>query len=192
MKARTKMLLTTIASIAFAISIATLGFTAEVFVPVTPNKKVSSKDKVKIKKVVTEEKVVETVYSLPKEQERLADLIAKRDALNTMIAEQEALLAKIQTEVDKVELFTSPEPDFSYSVDKGTVTFADKSTGDIDAWSWNFGDGTTSEVQNPKHTYKVNGDFTVTLTVTAPDGLSYTVSNIIQISGLLSEVLPVE
>ena len=35
------------------------------------------------------------------------------------------------------------------------------------AWNWNFGDGTSSSLQNPKHTYNSYGLFRVTLTVTA-------------------------
>ncbi len=34
------------------------------------------------------------------------------------------------------------------------------------SWSWNFGDGTTSTLQNPTHAYSVNGTYTVTLTAT--------------------------
>lgn len=33
------------------------------------------------------------------------------------------------------------------------------------SWSWDFGDGTTSTLQNPQHTYTTNGNYTVTLTV---------------------------
>jgi flagellin-like protein len=50
-----------------------------------------------------------------------------------------------------------------------SVTFADTSTkgdGTINQWSWNFGDGQTSSVQNPSHSYATLGAKTVTLTVT--------------------------
>ena len=42
--------------------------------------------------------------------------------------------------------------------------FTDQSLG-ADSWSWNFGDGTTSTLQNPTHTYASVGTFMVTLTV---------------------------
>lgn len=34
-------------------------------------------------------------------------------------------------------------------------------------WSWDFGDGNTSTLQNPNHTYTANGTYSVCLTVTA-------------------------
>jgi gliding motility-associated-like protein len=43
-------------------------------------------------------------------------------------------------------------------------TFTDQSIG-ADTWSWNFGDGGTSTLQNPVHTYASTGVFNVTLTV---------------------------
>ncbi|HBG71104.1 MAG: hypothetical protein A2W93_02630 [Bacteroidetes bacterium GWF2_43_63] len=45
------------------------------------------------------------------------------------------------------------------------VNFTDQSPGNIQSWSWDFGDGTTSGVQNPDHTYDA-GTFSVSLTVT--------------------------
>lgn len=46
-----------------------------------------------------------------------------------------------------------------------TVKFTDKSTGSPTKWSWNFGDKYTSTKNNPVHTYKKAGKYTVTLTV---------------------------
>ncbi|MFN7976202.1 MAG: FG-GAP-like repeat-containing protein [Acidobacteriota bacterium] len=46
------------------------------------------------------------------------------------------------------------------------VTFTDLSSGSPSSWSWDFGDGTTSNVQSPAHTYAAPGLFTVSLTVT--------------------------
>jgi len=50
------------------------------------------------------------------------------------------------------------------------VSFVDNSTGNPTAWSWSFGDGTTSGDQNPVHTYTSTGTYTVTLTVTNAAG----------------------
>jgi len=55
----------------------------------------------------------------------------------------------------------------------GPVSFTDMSTpsGDITFWYWTFGDGSTSNDQNPTHTYAA-GYFTVTLTVSSGNGSS--------------------
>lgn len=52
-----------------------------------------------------------------------------------------------------------------------TVTFMNRSTGSYDAARWDFGDGFTSTVQNPSHTYAAAGTFTVTLTVSGTGGV---------------------
>ncbi len=46
-----------------------------------------------------------------------------------------------------------------------TVEFTDCSEGDPSLWHWNFGDGSTSNSENPRHTYYEAGTYTVTLTV---------------------------
>ncbi len=45
-----------------------------------------------------------------------------------------------------------------------TVQFTDLSTNSPTSWSWNFGDGDTSAVQNPSHIYSSGGMYTVSLT----------------------------
>ena len=52
------------------------------------------------------------------------------------------------------------------------VTFTDLSTGDIDTYKWYFGDGDSSDIQNPQHEYQFPGNFTVTLEVSGPGGSS--------------------
>ena len=47
-----------------------------------------------------------------------------------------------------------------------TVSFTDLSTGNPETWSWDFGDGGTSTVQNPTYEYTAVGTYTVALTVT--------------------------
>jgi PKD repeat protein len=47
--------------------------------------------------------------------------------------------------------------------------FIDFSLGDINAWIWDFGDGTTSTAQNPTHTYATEGVYVVSLTVISDD-----------------------
>ena len=48
------------------------------------------------------------------------------------------------------------------------VTFTDLSTGGVDAWNWDFGDGQMSNEQNPVHTYDAGGIYTVTLDANSP------------------------
>lgn len=53
-----------------------------------------------------------------------------------------------------------------------TIDFTNQSTGDT-SWSWDFGDGTTSEEQNPTKIYAASGDYVVRLTVTGPGGTDF-------------------
>jgi PKD repeat protein len=62
-----------------------------------------------------------------------------------------------------------------------TVTFNNTST-NATSWLWIFGDGTSSSVENPIHTYTIFGDISVSLTATGPAG-SNTINKIIHISG---------
>jgi len=59
--------------------------------------------------------------------------------------------------------------DFTASPTSGTlpltVTFTNLSSGDYTMSLWNFGDGITSTLTNPTHTYTTTGTYTVTLTV---------------------------
>lgn len=68
------------------------------------------------------------------------------------------------------------------------VQFTDLSTGNPTSWSWNFGDGNTTNatVKNPLHTYTISGNFTVTLTATNAGG-----SNATTREGYISVITPV-
>ncbi|MCB2195761.1 MAG: PKD domain-containing protein [Bacteroidetes bacterium] len=43
------------------------------------------------------------------------------------------------------------------------VNFTDISQNNPTGWNWDFGDNSTSETQNPSHTYKLAGNYTVSL-----------------------------
>jgi PKD repeat protein len=46
------------------------------------------------------------------------------------------------------------------------VQFTDATFGGATAWTWNFGDGDTSTLQNPSHAYAAAGTYTVMMTAT--------------------------
>ncbi len=74
------------------------------------------------------------------------------------------------------------------SVCAGTaVTFTDKSLDSgkvIKSWIWKFGDGTTSTLQNPVHTYTTPGIDTVSLTSVSSSGCQSTTQQYIKINNL--------
>lgn len=54
-----------------------------------------------------------------------------------------------------------------------TISFTDASvpnSGTINTWNWDFGDVTTSNLQNPTHSYAATGSYTVSLTVITDKG----------------------
>ena len=71
--------------------------------------------------------------------------------------------------------------DFSANVTSGdaplTVAFTDNSTShdNITGWSWAFGDGNVSSLQNPVHTYASPGTYTVSLTASNSCGSNHTI-----------------
>lgn len=67
------------------------------------------------------------------------------------------------------EIPPPPQADFSLNRTQGIAPFpvelTDRSTGSVDAWLWDFGDGTTSSEQHPVHVYQDPGVYTISLTV---------------------------
>ncbi len=64
---------------------------------------------------------------------------------------------------------STPIPDFTVDDSTsctGIVQFMDLSTNGPISWKWDFGDGSSSSLQNPDHTYLINGVYSVKLTVT--------------------------
>lgn len=55
------------------------------------------------------------------------------------------------------------------------VNFTSTTTGAV-SYAWTFGDGGTSNVANPSHTYTTTGFYTVTLTVTSANGCTETIT----------------
>ncbi len=68
----------------------------------------------------------------------------------------------------------APEAAFSSNIDQtcnGIVQFSDESINIPQTWTWDFGDGTTSEEQNPFHVYETEGIYTVSLEVSNELGM---------------------
>jgi PKD repeat protein len=81
------------------------------------------------------------------------------------------------TQENFIIIYPQQTPAFSASDSSGcppfTVTFGSL-TANATGWAWDFGDGNTSALQNPTHTYQDTGSYDVTLTFTAANGCTYT------------------
>jgi PKD repeat protein len=69
-----------------------------------------------------------------------------------------------------------------------TVAFTDVSTSSspntIVSWAWNFGDNSSSNVQNPVHTYSAAGTYNVCLTITTSNGCTNTMCRNVTVGNL--------
>jgi uncharacterized repeat protein (TIGR01451 family) len=76
----------------------------------------------------------------------------------------------------------APVADFTANPTNGPaplmVVFTDASSGTITNRLWNFGDGGTSALQNPSHTFNTAGVFNVSLSVFGPGGSNSTARSI--------------
>ncbi|KQC04859.1 MAG: hypothetical protein APR55_06180 [Methanolinea sp. SDB] len=66
----------------------------------------------------------------------------------------------------------------SYGSAPLTVNFTDMSFRDPATWSWDFGDGAGSILQNPNHTFMDPGTYQVTLTVSNMKGQNSAFKNV--------------
>ncbi|GEM_PF-6904508 len=78
------------------------------------------------------------------------------------------------TQASYITAAIAPVSEFSADVTSGAVplavNFTDQSTNSPTMWLWDFGDGNTSTVQNPTHTYVSVGTYNVTLNATNVGG----------------------
>jgi PKD repeat protein len=74
-----------------------------------------------------------------------------------------------------VTIYELPVADFAAVPTSGitplTVAFTNTSQGEFGTSLWAFGDGVTSTLHSPSHTYTIPGAYTVTLTVGGPGGV---------------------
>jgi hypothetical protein len=94
-----------------------------------------------------------------------------------------------ESDVETLYLKAPPTASFAYTPPAPTVgetvTFTSNSTdpnGFIVSRNWDFGDGTVGSGDTVTHTYATSGDFTVNLTVTDNDGLTYTTTKSITVN----------
>jgi gliding motility-associated-like protein len=80
------------------------------------------------------------------------------------------------TDPGTAEFTSDPTFPADLSLPGTQVQFTDLSFNAI-SWIWDFGDGGSSTLENPAHTYTQIGDFTVTLTIRNPDGCISQVSH---------------
>jgi len=74
-----------------------------------------------------------------------------------------------ETKPNYITVLALPDADF-YASDLNpcanvAINFSDNSTGTYDTWAWDFGDNSTSGLQNPSHTYTKAGTYNVSLTI---------------------------
>ncbi|MDX3581731.1 PQQ-dependent sugar dehydrogenase [Streptomyces europaeiscabiei] len=97
--------------------------------------------------------------------------------------DEHSALYRIENATDGHSPVAAAAADRTSGQAKLKVRFSSEGTGDQDGdaltYSWDFGDGGTSTVANPKHTYRTNGTYTAT--VTAKDTSGRTGSASVQI-----------
>lgn len=76
--------------------------------------------------------------------------------------------------------------DFTFVVNGTSVAFTNTSVGSGLNYYWEFGDGNTSTLQNPSHTYDCPDDMTVDLTVTDGNGCQLSTYDFVEVPGDLS------
>ncbi len=87
-------------------------------------------------------------------------------------------LTNTTTKTSYITVYNEPTADFTVDKSSGcfpaVIQFTDLSTTplgtNINSWKWDFGDGNTSNQQNPKYVYRSPGTYTVILTVGTDKG----------------------
>lgn len=92
----------------------------------------------------------------------------------------------IDTAIRQVQIHELPTAGFTAFDDcySANYPFVDQSTigtGTVDSWQWDFGDGSTSNQQNPTHTYADFGQWDATLIAVSDKGCSDTITQTVRL-----------
>lgn len=85
--------------------------------------------------------------------------------------------ADLETKINLINIQAGEPPTADFSATPLTgfaplnVQFNDTSAGNIENWTWTFGDGVVSSLQNPNHVYLNAGFYNVKLLVSGSDGI---------------------
>jgi PKD repeat protein len=81
----------------------------------------------------------------------------------TVCLESSSVCGSTQTCQDISVSCLAPETDFDFAQNELVFNFVDQSTSSPTEWLWDFGDGNTSSLPNPEHTYAEPGNYVVCL-----------------------------
>jgi endonuclease/exonuclease/phosphatase family metal-dependent hydrolase len=127
----------------------------------------------------------QTLFTFPAgSPDRQIDYVLYRDSGAWTVNHAEVLDEPIASDHRPIvyiyELGTLPTARFDELCTVLTCQFTDTSfdpDGSVIAWSWDFGDSTTSAAQDPSHVYQSEGTYSVSLTVTDNDNNTDTTSH---------------
>ncbi len=99
------------------------------------------------------------------------------------------------TQIGLITVYSQPVAIFNATPQPTNITqpeihFHDHSTGVIDNWTWTFGNGAGSSIQNPTYTYADTGSYSVQLIVSNVHGCTDTAIHMIIIDPILTCYIP--
>ena len=113
-------------------------------------------------------------------RKRLYDAASKNVVLNARSAAPHLLYSRF----DMGPANASPAAQFGQACSDLRCQFSDQSTdtdGQVVSWSWALGDGASSAVRNPAHTFAASGTYTVSLAIRDDEGAEHTVSHTVSV-----------
>ncbi len=94
------------------------------------------------------------------------------EACNLYVSEQQSL---------NITVYPEAVAAFGWDSTYLQVDFVNGSSTNSTSYQWSFGDGTTSTMMNPSHTYAGTGNYLVELIVTSADGCSDTTTQVVSV-----------